>query len=51
MFVSFDEIGAVPELGISSGDGYVSVGSRSPDEIGVLILRRLEVNRQNGGSA
>lgn len=46
MFVSFDEIGAVPELGISLGDGYASVDSRSPDEIGTLILRRLERNRQ-----
>lgn len=51
MFVSFDEIGAVPELGILSGDGYLSVGSRSPDEIGTLILRRLELNRQNEDQA
>lgn len=49
MFISFDEIGAVPELGILSGDGYASIGSRSPDEIAALILQRLEVNRQNGG--
>ena len=46
MFISFDDIGAVPEIGILSGDGYVSVGSRSADEIAPLILQRLTLNRR-----
>jgi hypothetical protein len=44
MFLSFDDIGAIPEIGILSGDGYVSIGSRSPQEIAVLIYQRLELN-------
>jgi hypothetical protein len=41
MFLSFDDVGAIPELGILSGDGYVSIRARSPSEIADLILRRL----------
>ena len=51
MFISFDDIGAIPEIGILSGDGYVSVGSRSSDEIAWLILQRLQCNRQRGSHA
>jgi len=40
MFLSFDDIEAVPELGILSGDGYVSIGRRPPGEIARLILQR-----------
>ena len=42
MFLSFDDIGAVPELGILTGDGYVSIGQRKPQEIADLILERLQ---------
>ena len=45
MFVSFDNIGAVPEIGILSGDGYVEIGSRTSEEIAELVLKRLEHNR------
>jgi hypothetical protein len=48
MFVSFDDIGGVPELGISSGDGYVHIGARSPGEIVGLIMQRLKLNCQRG---
>jgi len=41
MLLSFDEIGAIPELGILSGDGYVSIGQRPSNEIATLILQRL----------
>jgi hypothetical protein len=44
MFISFDDIGPVPEIGIVTGDGYVSVGLRAPGEIAGLILQRLELN-------
>lgn len=44
MFVSFDDIGAVPEIGIYSGDGYVSIGNRTPQEVADLIQQRLRVN-------
>lgn len=40
MFLSFDEIGAIPELGIVDGDGYFSIGTRSPAEICSAILQR-----------
>ena len=40
MFLSFDNIGAIPEIGILDGDGYVSIGNRSPDHIADLILNR-----------
>jgi hypothetical protein len=41
MFLSFDEVGAIPEIGIFSGDGYVSIAERTPEEISTLILQRL----------
>ncbi|MCK6484475.1 MAG: hypothetical protein HUU22_02280 [Phycisphaerae bacterium] len=44
LFLSFDDFGAIPEIGILSGDGYVSVGTRSPDDIADLILQRLAVH-------
>jgi tetratricopeptide (TPR) repeat protein len=40
MFLSFDNVGAIPEIGIYDGDGYVSIGARSPDQIADLILQR-----------
>jgi len=40
MFISFDDIGAIPELGILDGDAYVYVGDRSADDIATLILDR-----------
>src|SRR6267378_2701327 len=42
MFLSFDEVGAIPEIGILDGDGYVSIGRRLPEEIADLILQRLD---------
>jgi hypothetical protein len=47
MFLSFDAIGAIPEIGILSGDGYVSIGERTPHDIADLILIRLQVNAGN----
>ncbi len=41
MFLSFDEVGAIPEIGILDGDGYVSIGKRSAQEIAALILERV----------
>jgi hypothetical protein len=41
MFLSFDPIAAIPEIGILSGDGYVSIGSRTPEQIAALINERL----------
>ncbi|MFH1110364.1 MAG: hypothetical protein V1790_14380 [Planctomycetota bacterium] len=41
MLLSFDDIGPVPEIGILSGDGYVSIGRRPSDQIAGLILQRL----------
>src|SRR2546425_4204093 len=41
MFLSFDEVGAIPEIGILSGDGYAFIGQRSPEEIAGLIFQRL----------
>jgi len=41
MFLSFDEVGAIPEIGILDGDGYVSIGKRSSADIADLILQRL----------
>jgi hypothetical protein len=41
MFLSFDELGAIPEIGIFSGDGYVSIAERTPEEISTLIFQRL----------
>ncbi len=41
MFFSFDPIGAIPDIGILSGDGYVSIGTRSAIEIAMLIDQRL----------
>jgi hypothetical protein len=51
MFLSFDNIGAVPEIGILSGDGYVSIGQRAPQEIAELILQRLRLNVGLPGAA
>ncbi len=48
MFVSFDDIGAIAEIGILPGDGYVVIGSRSPEEIASVILKRLELGQRNG---
>lgn len=42
MFLSFDEVGAIPEIGILDGDGYVSIARRSAEEIAALILQRLD---------
>jgi tetratricopeptide (TPR) repeat protein len=52
MLLSFDEVGEIPELGILSGDAYISIGQRLPQEIAALILRRAErqaptVDRRN----
>jgi len=47
MFLSFDAIGAVPEIGILSGDGYAFIGKRTPKDIADLILKRLQVNAGN----
>ena len=41
MFFSFDPIAEIPEIGILSGDGYVSIGKRSAIEIAMLIDQRL----------
>jgi hypothetical protein len=41
MFLSFDDVGAIPEIGILDGDGYVAIGERTPEEIADLILQRL----------
>ena len=41
MFLSFDAIAAIPEIGILNGDGYVSIGTRSAIEISMLIDQRL----------
>jgi hypothetical protein len=41
MFLSFDPIAAIPEIGILSGDGYVSIGSRTAEQIAALINERL----------
>ena len=44
MFLSFDDIGAVPEIGILDGDGYLSIAKHSPNEIAEFILIRLARN-------
>jgi len=44
MFLSFDNIGAVPEIGILNGDGYLSIAKHSPNEITEFILMRLAQN-------
>ena len=49
MFLSFDNIGAVPELGILSGDGYVSIGKRTAQEIAEIILQRLQIGNEKPG--
>ena len=41
MLLNFDHVGEIPELGILSGDGWVDIGTRSPEEIAALILKRL----------
>ena len=46
MFLSFDNIGPIPEIGILSGDGYVPIGTRPPQEIAGLILQRLQLSDQ-----
>ena len=52
MLLSFDNIGAIRELGISDGDGYVSIGVRPPGEITELIQQRLEIiAKQNAKEA
>jgi len=40
MFLSFDDIGDVPEIGILSSDGYALIGNRAPRVIAKLILQR-----------
>src|SRR6185503_10099181 len=47
MFLSFDNVGAIPEIGIYDGDGYVSIGDRSPEQIAELILTRCTPPREN----
>jgi hypothetical protein len=42
MLLSFDNIGAIHELGILEGDGYVSIAARPPREIAELIQQRLD---------
>jgi hypothetical protein len=42
MLLSFDNIGAIHELGILEGDGYVSIAARPPREITELIQQRLD---------
>ncbi|OHB79644.1 MAG: hypothetical protein A2Z25_00530 [Planctomycetes bacterium RBG_16_55_9] len=49
MFLSFDDIGAVPEIGILSGDGYVSIGKRTAQEIAEIILQRLKIDAEKPG--
>lgn len=41
MFLSFDDIGSMPELGILDGDGYLSIRQRSTQVITSLIEERL----------
>ncbi len=41
MFLSFDPIAAIPDIGILSGDGYISIGSRPAEQIAALINERL----------
>lgn len=41
MLLNFDHTGNIPELGIISGDGWVDIGTRSPEDIAALILKRL----------
>jgi hypothetical protein len=50
MFLSFDNIGAIPEIGIYDGDGYVSIGDRSPEQIAELILNRYTPPREERNS-
>jgi tetratricopeptide (TPR) repeat protein len=40
MLVSFGDPGDLADVGILSGDGYIDIGSRQPDEIASLILQR-----------
>ena len=40
MLLSFDNIGAVPEIGILDGDGYAFIGKRTPQQIAALIIER-----------
>ncbi|MEA2206913.1 MAG: hypothetical protein QOE77_3689 [Blastocatellia bacterium] len=47
MFLSFDDVGAIPEIGIYDGDGYVSIGDRSPEQIAELILNRYTPPRED----
>jgi hypothetical protein len=42
MFLSFDDVGAIPEIGIFNGDGYVSIGNRRSEEIAKLIIHRFK---------
>jgi hypothetical protein len=44
MFLSFDTIGATPKIGILLGDGYLSIGERTPPDIADLVAIRLRVN-------
>ncbi len=41
MFLSFDEVGAIPELGILPGDGYLPIRNRLPTIIAQKIAERL----------
>lgn len=41
MFLSFDPIAEIPEIGILGGDGYISIGSRTAEQIAALINERL----------
>jgi glycogen(starch) synthase len=42
MLLSFDELAEDPDLGILPGDGYAFIGDRPAEEIGALILERLD---------
>ncbi len=48
MLLSFDEGVDFTDLGILSGDGYISIRSRKPDEIAELILQRHKIHTTQG---
>lgn len=45
MFVAFEDLGPLPELGILRGDGYIPIADRLPEVICDLILERLKQAR------
>ena len=42
MFVAFENLGPLPDLGILRGDGYLLIADRLPEAICELVLERLE---------